>query len=155
MTTIAADLEVEQINIKFKRLHPDAVIPKQAKYGDAGVDARSVDTYVLEPGDTVLVHTGFAVEMPYDTVMQVCSRSGLALNHSIIVLNAPGLVDAGYRGEIMVILHNASRKQFTVNPGDRIAQLMFQRYLVPVFVETNELSASDRGAGGAGHTGIA
>ncbi|MFE6967225.1 dUTP diphosphatase [Agromyces sp. NPDC057679] len=154
MTTIA-ELEIEHINVKFLRLHDDAQIPKQATFGDAGVDLRSVEPYHLEPGDTVLVKTGFAIEMPYDTVAQICSRSGLALKHSIQVLNAPGLVDAGYRGEIMVVLHNAGRHPFSVEPGDRIAQMMFQRYLVPVFTETDELSDSERGIGGGGHTGVA
>ncbi|KQO98936.1 hypothetical protein ASF30_12660 [Leifsonia sp. Leaf264] len=142
------------IPVQFKRLHPDAVLPTAATPGDAGFDLRSTGHYFIEPGEHALVKTGFAQEIPSDTVGLVCSRSGLALKHSVAVLNAPGVIDSGYRGEIMVILHNFGDTVFVVTPGDRVAQMMYQHYLTPDFTEVDgELSDSVRGVGGGGSTG--
>ena len=131
----------------------EAVLPTFARQGDAGADLRSNEALTIAPGETIAVGTGLAFELPDDMVALVCSRSGLALKQSVFVLNAPGVVDSGYRGEVKVILHNAGQQPFTVQPGDRIAQAMFQKFESPTFVEANELSDSARGNRGFGSSG--
>jgi dUTP pyrophosphatase len=147
------DSKVERTPVKIRLLHPLAQVPVAARHGDAGFDLRSVVDVTLAPGATSVVPTGIALEIEGGTVALVCSRSGLAANHSVVVLNAPGVVDSGYRGEILVVLHNHGNEPFPVSTGDRVAQLMIQEYLTPVFELVAELSDSERGAQGKGSTG--
>jgi len=142
------------MSFSFLRLHENAVLPSKASAEDAGFDLTSVESVVLEPGSRALVKTGLAVQIPMGHGGLVLPRSGLALRHGIGLVNSPGLIDAGYRGEIGVILHNTdTRESFAVKPGDRIAQLMVVPFaaLEPVWV--SELDASQRGEGGFGSSG--
>lgn len=142
------------IQLKIKKTHPDAVIPKQAREGDAGMDLSVVEEQVLLPGEYGLIKTGLQIELPEGTEAQVRPRSGLALKHGITCLNSPGTIDAGYRGEIGVILINHGKEPFTIEKGMRIAQLVVQ-YVPQVFIEeTDELSDSERGDKGFGSSGV-
>lgn len=126
-------------------------------HDDAGADLVSAEDVVIPAGERRLVGTGAAVALPVGTVGFITPRSGLAAHHGITVLNAPGTVDAGYRGEIRVCLINHSSQEYAVNAGDRIAQLVIQPVILPVFERVQEFSeeagASVRGAGGFGSTG--
>jgi dUTP pyrophosphatase len=153
MTSLLVQLP-EQIPVQIQLLNDLAQLPSAATFGDAGFDLRSSVDVVLEPGDTVPVKTGLAIAIPSNTVALVCSRSGLAATHSVFVLNAPGIVDSGYRGELMAILHNAGKVAFPIKVGDRIAQLMVQHYVAPQFELVDTFEATARGAGGFGSTGV-
>jgi dUTP pyrophosphatase len=131
----------------------DVSVPTYAREGDAGADLRSTESLVIRPGETKLVKTGVRLALPDGYVGLVCSRSGLALKSSVFVLNAPGVVDSGYRGEVGVILHNSGFNNFKVEVGDRVAQLMIQKFESPTFVQVSELSETNRGEGGFGSTG--
>lgn len=115
------------MTLSFKRINPDAVLPSYAHPGDAGMDLRSVDDAVIPPGGRALVHTGLVVNLPPAYEAQVRPRSGLALKSGVTVLNTPGTIDAGYRGEIGVILANFGAEPFAVRKGDRIAQMVVCR----------------------------
>ena len=135
----------------IQRLRDDAIVPVQAYAGDAGLDLAACDRAEIGPGERALVSTGLAVAIPDGYAGFVQPRSGLASEHGITVLNTPGLIDSGYRGEVRVVLHNAdARAPFVVEPGMRIAQLV----VVPVAeiepVEVDELPASERGVRGFG-----
>ncbi|SCX11196.1 dUTP diphosphatase [Candidatus Aquiluna sp. UB-MaderosW2red] len=127
--------------------------PTYAKPGDAGADLRSTESLVLGPSQRALIPTGVRIAMPNGLVGLVHPRSGLAAKHGITVLNAPGTVDAGYRGEIMVTLLNTSDQDFEIQAGDRIAQIIFQEVITPKFIAVSELPESARGADGFGSTG--
>ena len=127
--------------------------PTYAKLGDAGADLRAAENAVLRPGNRMLVKTGVSIALPEGYVALVHPRSGLALKHGITVLNTPGTVDSGYRGEIGVILYNSGHKVYEVKRGERIAQLVIQEYVQGNFSIVAELSESERGAGGFGSTG--
>lgn len=129
--------------------------PEYATALSAGVDLRARETAILRSGDTVLVPTGIRLALPPGYEGQVRPRSGLALKAGITVLNAPGTIDADYRGEIGVILHNASRVTVNVHRGDRIAQLVIAAYEQIQFCLTDNLDDTTRGAGGYGSTGVA
>ena len=118
------------------------------------MDVRSVRELVIPPGGRALVPTGLVVNLPAGYEAQVRPRSGLALKAGVTVLNSPGTIDAGYRGEIGVILANFGQDDFKVNVGDRIAQLVIAPVLQPVVVEATEVDSTDRGAGGFGSTGV-
>lgn len=138
----------------MKRLDPDLPVPRVAHVGDAGVDlcARN-DVLIAAGGGRVLMPTGVAVAIPVGWAGFVLPRSGLALHHGITVVNAPGLIDAHYRGELMVVLLNTDHtRPYRVRRGDRIAQLVIQRVEDVSWVEVDELDANDRG-GGFGHSG--
>ena len=140
--------------IKIKRLHADAKVPAYA-HGpeeDAGMDLCSVERVELEPGKAAMVATGVAIELPPGYEAQVRPRSGLAAKHSVTVANAPGTIDPGYRGEVKVILVNLGRSPYTVEKGDRIAQMVVARY-EPVEWMEEELAESARGTGGFGSSG--
>ena len=139
--------------IRFRRLDPAAVIPAAAHEGDAGLDLTAVSTHVLAPGGRAAVKTGLAVEIPPGHAGLVLPRSGLAAKHGIGLANAPGLIDAGYRGEIQVLLLNAGEDEFRVEPGMRIAQLMVVAFAALEPVEAPALADSARGVGGFGSTG--
>jgi dUTP pyrophosphatase len=119
---------------------------------DAGMDLHSVEAVTLEPGQTKLVATGLAIELPSGYEAQIRPRSGLALNHSITLPNSPATIDPGYRGEIRVILQNLGREPFQISPGERIAQMVIARYEA-VEWEEGELGDSARGEGGFGSSG--
>lgn len=131
----------------------DGFLPQYAKPGDAGADLRSTEDVELAAGDRALVKTGIRIALPVGLVGLVHPRSGLAVKHGITVLNAPGTIDAGYRGEIMVPLYNSSNASFSISRGDRIAQLLFQRVEVARFIEVTELPESSRGDTGFGSSG--
>lgn len=141
------------MKLSFKRIHPDAVLPSYAHPGDAGMDVRSVEDLVIPAGGRMLVHTGLVAVIPEGYELQVRSRSGLALKSGVAVLNSPGTVDAGYRGEIGVILANFGDGGFVVKKGDRVAQLVAAPVTVAEIFETDSVDATDRGAGGFGSTG--
>jgi dUTP pyrophosphatase len=139
--------------VQIEIVAEEGFLPVYAKEGDAGADLRSTEDLVLRPGETKLVKTGVRLGLPSGYVGLVCSRSGLALKSSVFVLNAPGVVDAGYRGEVGVILNNSGFSNFEVKRGDRIAQLMIQKFESPIWSEVSELDETARGAGGFGSTG--
>jgi len=128
--------------------------PTRSNPGDAGLDLRSADAVVVPARSRATVNTGVSIAIPQGYVGLVHPRSGLAAKHGITVLNAPGTVDAGYRGDILVTLVNHSGEDFAVNQGDRIAQLVFQKFETPIFVAVEELPNSQRGSSGFGSTGV-
>lgn len=142
------------MTLSFKRVHSDAVLPAYAHPSDAGMDIRSVDALTIPVGKRALVHTGLIVNLPLGFEAQVRPRSGLALKSGVTVLNTPGTIDAGYRGEIGVILINLGDADFEVKVGDRIAQIVIAPVTQPTIVEATEIDETDRGAGGFGSTGI-
>lgn len=127
--------------------------PSYARPGDAGADLRSTKSHSIPPGERELISTGVSIALPSGYVGLVHPRSGLALRHGVTVLNSPGTIDAGYRGEIMVTLFNSSRKTFEISAGDRIAQLLIQRVAQAEFIQVDFLPNSDRGQDGFGSTG--
>ena len=138
------------IEVAVRRLRPDARIPEQAYEGDAGLDLAACDAVMLEPGERVVVGTGLAVEIPDGYAGFVQPRSGLAARHGIGIVNSPGLIDSGYRGEIRVVLLNTGRERFSVGAGMRIAQLVVLPVAAVRLVEVEELESSQRGARGFG-----
>jgi dUTP pyrophosphatase len=142
------------VELPCRRLTDDAILPRRAHDGDAGLDLHSAEAAVLEPGERASVGTGIAVEIPAGHAGLVLPRSGLAARHGIALVNAPGLIDAGYRGEVRVLLLNTDRaERFEIAPGDRIAQLLITPFARAAPVEAVELSVSERGAGGFGSSG--
>ena len=131
----------------------ESMVPIYAKPGDAGADLRASHDAVVPAGDRVLVKTGCSLALPGGYVGLVHPRSGLALNHGITVLNSPGTIDAGSRGEIMVTLFNSSKEDFHISLGDRIAQLLIQQVAKADFVRVEKLPQSDRGESGYGSSG--
>ena len=143
-----------RLPVMFQRLSPDATMPEYAREGDAGADLTSVVDLELAPGARALVPTGLGIAVPEGYAAFVHPRSGLAARHGITVVNAPGTVDAGYRGEIMVTLLNTDpRESFSIHRGDRIAQLVIQKVEHARFHEVVELPESQRGGSGFGSTG--
>jgi dUTP pyrophosphatase len=139
------------IEVAVRRLHEDAVLPSQAYEGDAGLDLSACEQATLAPGARAVVGTGIAVEIPDGYAGFVQPRSGLAARHGIGVVNSPGLIDSGYRGEIRVVLLNTdSDEAFTVEPGMRIAQLVVAPVASVRLVEADELAVSERGGRGFG-----
>lgn len=142
------------MTLRFRRLSEAARPPAQAHEGDAGYDLYAAETLTIAPGERASVGTGIAVAIPEGQAGLVIPRSGLASRHGISVVNAPGLIDSGYRGELRVLLLNTDREQpFSVEPGDRIAQLVLVRVETDEAVEVEELDETVRGAGGFGSTG--
>ena len=139
--------------MKVAKLATAAFVPTRGTEGSAGLDLYSIESIKIEPGQRALVATGIAVAIPDGCVGHLNSRSGLAAKHGIFVLNAPGIIDSDYRGEIKVILYNSSLEPFNVEVGMRIGQLVVLEYkkLEPELVES--LSETVRGAGGFGSTG--
>ena len=142
------------VQISLLRLDPELPAPSYAHPGDAGADIHAAVEVTLQPGERALVPTGIALALPEGFVALVHPRSGLAARHGISIVNAPGTIDAGYRGEVRVCLVNTdAREPFTVRRGDRIAQLVIQRFETAAFVEVVDLPDSARGDGGYGSTG--
>jgi dUTP pyrophosphatase len=133
----------------------DIPLPAYATEGSAGMDicAAVESEVVLEPGQTALIPSGFAIALPQGYEAQVRPRSGLAIKHQVGILNAPGTIDSDYRGEVKVILTNFGAKNFVVRRGDRIAQMVIARYERARWEERDELDQTGRGSGGFGHTG--
>ncbi|WP_154794339.1 dUTP diphosphatase [Occultella kanbiaonis] len=142
------------VDILIQRLDPELPVPAYAHPGDAGLDLRAAEPVTLPPGGRATVPTGIAIALPRGYAAFVHPRSGLAAKHGITTLNAPGTVDAGYRGEIKVILVNTDPEtEARLERGDRIAQLVIQQVASAAFVEVEHLPGSDRGDGGLGSTG--
>lgn len=142
-----------KVNIINKGHHP---LPEYATEQSAGMDLRANldEAIVLKPMQRALVATGLYMALPAGYEAQVRPRSGLALKHGITVLNTPGTIDADYRGEVKVLLVNFSNEDFTVNDGERIAQMVIAKHEVAELFEVEELDETERGAGGYGHTGV-
>ncbi|MDR9852928.1 dUTP diphosphatase [Paenibacillus sp. VCA1] len=186
---------MSEIPVKIKRLHPDAVIPQYAKPGDSGFDLVAVEDVIIAPGETALVPTGLAFEIPEGFEMQVRPRSGISLRTKLRVANSPGTVDAGFRGEVAVIVDNIAQKSYSVcedeiyedatfcftlidgeatlgepdnydgdeaitantywiRKGDKIAQGVIAPVIRATFEVVEELTETERGSGGFGHTGV-
>lgn len=141
-------------DVLFLRLRPDARLPQQAHHDDAGHDLHATEAVILAPGERAAIGCGFAMALPDGMAGLVVPRSGLALKEGLGVLNAPGLIDAGYRGEVKVILVNHDPAESrTIAPGDRIAQLVLIHLPTVRFAEVDSLPDSTRGEGGFGSTG--
>ena len=142
------------VQVLITRLDPSVPLPKYAKGGDAGADIVSRVEITLQPGERALVPTGISIALPDGYVALVHPRSGLAIKHGVTMVNAPGTVDAGFRGELQCIMINHDPNEaITFHKGDRIAQLVIQRVERADFVEVEELPGSGRGTGGFGSTG--
>ena len=142
------------MRLRFARLSPEAVLPSRAHGDDAGLDLHAAEAASLVPGGRASVGTGLAVAIPDGCAGLVLPRSGLAARHGIALVHAPGLVDAGYRGELRVLLLNTDRSErFEIAPGDRIAQLVVVRHELADPEEVASLEGTSRGAGGFGSTG--
>jgi dUTP pyrophosphatase len=139
--------------LRVRRLRPSAILPRYAHPGDAGLDLCAAEAVTLGPGEWRTVQTGLAIELPAGTEGQVRPRSGLASKHGITVLNAPGTIDEGYRGEVGVILINHGTQAFSIAAGDRIAQLVVAPRAQVTVVDMADLSDTARGEGGFGSTG--
>ena len=149
---------MERIQIYYHCLHPefnDLLPPKSMTDGSSGLDlsAAVTEDVVIQPGDTMAIPTAMQLEIPMGYEGQVRPRSGLALNHSVGILNSPGTIDSDYRGEVKVILTNFGKTPFVIHRGDRIAQLVFQHIVHTDFISKEILSNTERDSGGFGHTG--
>jgi dUTP pyrophosphatase len=139
------------IELPVRRLRDDATLPEHAYAGDAGLDLAACERHEVAPGERAVIPTGLAVEIPEGYGGFVLPRSGLAARHGITLLNAPGLIDSGYRGEVKVVFHNTDRAEtFVVEPGMRIAQLVVLPVPTVALVEQDELASSERGERGFG-----
>ena len=144
------------VEILITRSDSDIPLPRYAKSGDAGADLCSSENILIAPGERALVSTGISIALPEGFAAFVHPRSGLAIKHGVGIVNAPGTIDAGYRGEIKVIVINHDlTSHYEIKRGDRIAQLVVQRVEQAEFCEVDALPESDRGSGGFGSTGVA
>jgi dUTP pyrophosphatase len=141
------------LNVEFKKMSKDAQVPVYEKQGDAGCSLRVVEDYLVLPHQRVLARTGLKIALPEGYEAQVRPRSGNAWKRGLTVLNTPGTIDAGYRGEVMVILINLGDRMIRINKGDAVAQMVFKPVYTGYFSEVAELPESERGAGGLGSTG--
>lgn len=142
------------MRLAVRLLDPAAKLPTRAYADDAGYDLHALDGAAIEPGERAMLRTGIAIELPPGHAGLVLARSGLAASHGIALVNAPGLIDAGYRGELKVLLLNTDREAtFEIAPGDRIAQLVIVAVAAPEIVEADALAATQRGEGGFGSSG--
>ena len=141
------------MEIKVLKLNSAAILPTYAHPGDAGLDLFAVEALEISPGETQLVKTGIAIALPPNIEAQIRPRSGLALKHSVTVLNSPGTIDAGYRGEIGVILINHGKKSFQIIPGAKIAQMVVCSIVQAKLTIVDQLNSTSRGDGGFGSTG--
>ncbi|SEO78514.1 dUTP diphosphatase [Propionispora vibrioides] len=140
--------------LKVKLLNDNAKLPQYAHFGDAGLDISSVIDTEIMPGESALIPTGLSIQLPVGTEAQIRPRSGLALKHQITVLNSPGTIDQGYRGEVGVILINHGKKIFKVERGMKIAQMVVQPILSVEVQVCEDLDDTERGEGGFGSTGV-
>ncbi|WRD23782.1 dUTP diphosphatase [Helicobacter pylori] len=142
------------MKIKIQKIHPNALVPKYQTEGSSGFDLHAVEEVMIKSHSVGLVKIGICLSLEVGYELQVRTRSGLALNHQVMVLNSPGTVDNDYRGEIKVILANLSDKDFKVQVGDRIAQGVVQKTYKAEFIECERLDETSRGSGGFGSTGV-
>lgn len=142
------------LELKIRKINEEAKLPEYAHEGDAGLDIFSVDDMIIMPGESKLIKTGIQIELPGGTEAQIRPRSGLALKNQITVLNTPGTIDEGYRGEIGIILINHGKQQFHVEKGMKIAQMVIKPVLKVTIKEVVELTDTTRGEGGFGSTGL-
>ena len=158
---MSCNCQTKELVVKVTKLNEDAILPKYAKEGDAGADICAIEDIELNINETKIVKTGLAIELPVGYEAQIRSRSGLAAKNSIFVLNSPGTIDEGFRGELCVILHrtanyysNPGPNVFKIKKGDRIAQMVIKPVEQATFTVVESLSDSERGTGGFGHTGV-
>ncbi len=142
------------MKIKIKKISENAVIPHYVHKGDAGMDIYSVKDKELKPGERFAIPTGLKFEIPMGYEMQIRPKSGLAANFGITVLNTPGTIDCGYRGEVMVILLNSSKENYLVKKGEKVAQAVIAKVEEAEIEEVEDLSETSRGEGGLGSTGL-
>lgn len=148
---------MNKITLKIKKLRNNTLnLPQYKTKGSAGFDlqAFTLENINLAPNEVKLIPTGLAFEIPYGYELEIRPRSGLAIKNGITVLNTPGTIDSDYRGEVKIILYNASKQDFIINNGDRICQAVLKEVIQADIVEVEELSETQRGTGGFGHTGI-
>lgn len=146
------------MKIKITRVNKelnDIPLPRYATNGSAGMDlfAAIESEVIIKPGETFLIPTGIRIQLPEGYEAQIRPRSGLAINYSIGILNSPGTIDSDYRGEIKIILHNFGKQDFTIQRGDRIAQMVISTYIKADLEISDEINDTQRGSGGFGHTG--
>lgn len=158
MDTVLAEMNTTGVTIRIARANSgasDVPLPTYSTPGSAGMDmcAAVEEPLVIHPGETALVPTGLCIEVPPNYEAQIRPRSGLAINHSVGILNSPGTIDSDYRGEIKVILTNFGKEDFIIHKGDRIAQLVIAPYVRATWEEVSKLNDTQRGPGGFGHTG--
>ena len=149
----------DTLSVRILRIHPeqtDIPLPNYATSGSAGMDiCAAVDQDItIHPGETVLIPSGFIIELPQGHEAQIRPRSGLAIKHSIGILNSPGTIDSDYRGEVKIILTNFGKETYIIHRGDRIAQMIVTTYERVEWKESSSLAGSVRGEGGFGHTGV-
>jgi len=145
---------MKPVKIKIKKLSPEAIVPHYAHDGDAGMDVYSMLDLALKPGHRSAIPTGLSFEIPKGYEIQVRPKSGMAIKSGITVLNTPGTVDSGYRGEVKVILINHSSQDYEIKKGEKIAQIVLAKYETAQIVEVEDLSETGRGDGGFGSTGL-
>ena len=147
---------MDNIKLKIKKLNPNAKIPFYATAGASGMDlyAANEQPSELKPIEIRLIPTGLSIELPENYEAQIRTRSGLSITHGITLINCVGTIDEDYRGEVCVPLVNLSNEEYTINKGDRIAQMVIQHVTKVVIEETNELSKTQRASGGFGSTGL-
>lgn len=141
------------IKILIKRLHPDAIIPVYKKRGDAGFDLHNIEDITVMPGTVAVIRTGLAFAIPQGYEMQIRMRSGASLTTPLILANAPGTIDSGYRGEIGIIVRNIGKEAYLVQKGERLAQGVIAPIIHANFIESDILPESERNAHGFGSTG--
>lgn len=141
------------MQLKIHKIHPEAKTPCYAHKGDAGLDLYSIDDTIIAPSEIKLIHTGITMELPEGTEAQVRPRSGLALKHGITLLNTPGTIDEGYRGEVGVIVINHGKEPFHIEVGTKIAQMVIKPIITCEVLEVESLSDTTRGEGGFGSSG--
>ena len=140
------------LKIFYKKAHPDAIPPTYEREGDAACSLRVVEDYTIKPGKRVLAKTGLKIIVPEGFEAQIRPRSGLAWKKGLTVVNTPGTIDSGYRGEVMVALINLGEETVTINKGDSVAQMKFSPVYTGYFLETKQLGSTMRGEGGFGST---
>jgi len=142
------------IPIKIKKLHPEAIMPHYTHDGDAGMDVYSTEDLILLPTQRKLIPTGLSFEIPKGFEIQIRPKSGLALKHGLTIINTPGTLDSGYRGELGIILLNTGEAPYEIKKSEKIAQIILARYEEAEIQEVKELGDSSRGAEGYGSTGL-
>jgi dUTP pyrophosphatase len=142
------------MQLKIKLLKKNALLPRYAHPGDAGLDLFSVEQKEILPGESALIGTGISIQLPENTEAQIRPRSGLALKHQVTLVNTPGTIDFGYRGEIKIIMINHGKQPFLVEEGMKVAQMVIKPVLIVDVVEAERLNETSRGDGGFGSTGM-
>ena len=144
----------KNMKLKIKKINDSAIIPNYAHNTDSGMDLYSIEDKIIRPNETALIKTGLKIELPQNTEAQIRPKSGIALKHSVTVLNTPGTIDEGYTGEIQVILINHGERLYKVNKGEKIAQMVIMPVIRVQVEQVNELVETSRGLGGFGSTGL-